>query len=514
MNSTLNPAMANTEVANSKRNASPKVHVAAAAESPAHASSPVSASAPVARVHAFGDDALADHDATAIAHLLRQRKLSPREVLEAAIQRAHKVEPAIHAIELAVFRQALRDANRPHPGFFAGVPTFVKDNTDIQGLPTSHGSDAVNAQPAKMHGLFAQQYMAQGFVLMGKSRMPEFGLNATTEFVAHLPTRNPWHIDYSCGASSGGSAALVAAGVVPIAHANDGGGSIRIPAACCGLIGLKPTRGRLIDSKSSRALPVGIIGEGVVTRSVRDTAHFFAEAERYYYNPKMPRLGLIEGPGQRRLRVGLVLDSITGERTDEETRAAVVATATRLGDMGHTIEEMPLNIRKSFAQDFGIYWGMLSFAVEKFGKQIMSPQFDASSLDAMTKGLARLYRKNMLKTPLILYRLKKIHQEYAALFSRYDVILSPVLAHTTPKLGYLAPDTPFDVLFDRLMRYVSFTPLNNVSGGPGISLPVGQSSQGLPIGAHFSANHGDERTLLEVAYALEQAYPWRRIQDQ
>jgi amidase len=175
---------------------------------------------------------------------------------------------------------------------------------------------------------------------------------------------------------------------------------------------------------------------------------------------------------------------------------------------------MPLAIRKSFAQDFGLYWGMLSFSVEKLGKYIMSPQFDASSLDTLTKGLARLYQKNLLKTPLILYRLKKIQQEYAALFARYDVILSPVLAHTTPKLGYLAPDTPFDVLFDRLMRYVSFTPLNNVSGGPGISLPVGQSTQGLPIGVHVSANYGDERTLLEIAFALEQASPWRRIQDQ
>lgn len=512
MNSTLNPAKANAETALNKHNASPK----RPAETPAYATSSASTFAATSKtcVHAFGDDALADHDATAIAHLLHQRKLSPREVLEAAIQRAHKVEPAIHAIELAVFRQALRDANQPHAGFFAGVPTFVKDNTDIKGLPTSHGSDAVNAQPAKAHGSFAQQYMAQGFVLMGKSRMPEFGLNATTEFVGHLPTRNPWHIDYSCGASSGGSAALVAAGVVPIAHANDGGGSIRIPAACCGLIGLKPSRGRLIDSKASRALPVNIIGEGVVTRSVRDTAHFFAEAERYYYNPKMPRLGLIDGPGHRRLRVGLVVDSITGERTDAETRAAILTTATLLEDMGHAVEDMPLNIRQTFAQDFGIYWGMLSFAVEKFGKHIMSRQFDASSLDTLTKGLANLYRKNLLKTPLIVYRLKKIQQEYAALFARYDVVLSPVLAHTTPKLGYLAPDMPFDVLFDRLMRYVSFTPLNNVSGGPGISLPVGQSTQGLPIGAHFSARYGDERTLLEIAFALEQASPWRRIQDQ
>lgn len=468
---------------------------------------------PVTRVHAFSDDALGEHDATAVANLLRQRKLSPREVVEAAIHRAHRMEPHLHAIEIAVFRQALRDAERAHHGFFAGVPTFVKDNTDIKGLPSNHGSNAVNGLPAKKHGAFAKQYMDEGFVCLGKSRMPEFGLNATTEFVGQLPTRNPWHLAHSCGASSGGAAALVASGVVPIAHANDGGGSIRIPAACCGLVGLKPTRGRLVDSESSRSLPINIIGEGVVTRSVRDTAHFFAEAEHYFYNPKLPRLGFVDGPGQRRLRVGLVVDSITGERTDEETRATVLATARLLESMGHQVTDMPLNIRDTFAHDFGLYWGMLSYLVSKFGKRIMSPGFEAERLDDLTQGLAGMYRRNLIKTPLVLYRLRKIYRDYAALFERYDVILSPVLAHTTPRLGYLAPDNSFDVLFDRLMRYVSFTPLNNVSGGPGISVPMGQSTEGLPIGVHFSANHGDERTLLEVAYALEEATPFRRIQD-
>lgn len=466
-----------------------------------------------ARAHAFGDDALSNHDATAIATLIRERKLSSREVLEAAIDRAHKVEPAIHAIELAVFRQALREARQPHEGFFAGVPTFVKDNTEIKGLPTSHGSDAVSTAPAKRDGAFARQYMAQGFICMGKSRMPEFGLNATTEFVEHTPTRNPWHTEYSCGASSGGSAALVAAGVVPIAHANDGGGSIRIPAACCGLIGLKPTRGRLVDSASARFLPINIIGEGVVTRSVRDTANFFAEAERYFYNPKLSRVGWVQGPGSRKLRVGLVLDSITGQRTDDETRDTVLATAKLLGDMGHQVEEMPFNIRDTFAHDFGLYWGMLSYLMGKFGKQIMGPEFDKTRLDDLTQGLGRMYRKQIMQTPVMLYRLKKIHQEYAALFRNYDLILSPTLAHTTPRLGHLSPATPFNELFERLMHYVSFTPLNNVSGGPGISLPMGQSQAGLPIGVHFSANHGDERSLLEVAFALEQAAPWRRIQD-
>lgn len=465
------------------------------------------------RIHAFTDDALGDLDAVGIAERIRSGDVSAREVAEAAIARAHRVEDRINAIELATFESALHAATQPGNGIFAGVPTFVKDNTDLTGLPTNHGSLAVNARPAKTESAFAKQYMQQGFISLGKSSLPEFGFNASTEYMHAEPTRNPWHTEYSSGASSGGSAALVAAGVVPIAHANDGGGSIRIPAAACGLIGLKPTRGRLVDSEAARSLPVNIVSEGVVTRSVRDTAHFYAGAEQFYRNRKLAPVGLVKGPGSRRLRIGLVYDSITGHATDAETRATVAATARLLESQGHHVEEMPLPVKQSFANDFSIYWGMLSFLVGTFGKKIVSPDFDASKMDNLSKGLAALYKRNMLKTPMVLYRLKKTWDEYARVFEQYDLVLSPVLAHTTPKLGWLSPSQEFDVLFDRLLKYVSFTPLNNASGSPAISLPMGASSEGLPIAVQLSAAHGDERTLLEIAYALEEAKPWRRIQD-
>jgi len=464
-------------------------------------------------IHAFTNDVLGDLDATGLADLIRAGQISPREAAEAAIARAQRVEPQLNAIELAAYEQALLSAGTPQKGGFAGVPTFVKDNTDVKGLPTKHGSKAVSARPAKADGAFARQFLDQGFVCLGKSTLPEFGFNATTEFMGGAPTRNPWHTDYSSGASSGGSAALVAAGVVPIAHANDGGGSIRIPAACCGLIGLKPTRGRLVDSESARALPINIVSEGVVTRSVRDTAHFYAGAEQSFRNRSLPPMGLVKGPGNRRLKIGLVFDSITGHATDADTRATVAMTAKMLEDMGHNVIEMPLPIKQTFANDFSIYWGMLSFLVTTFGKKIISPDFDASRLDNLSKGLVGLYKKNFHKTPLVLYRLKKSREDYARIFDEYDLVLSPVLAHTTPELGYLSPDQDFDALLARLQNYVSFTPLNNASGSPAISLPMGATPKGLPIAVQFSANHGDERTLLEVAYALEEAKPWRRIQD-
>lgn len=464
-------------------------------------------------IHAFSNDVLGDLDAVGLAALIRSGDIHPREAIEAAIARARLVEPHLNAIELDTFEQALQSADSRPAGIFAGVPTFVKDNTDLKGLPTNHGSRAVNAHPAKADNAFARQYMGQGFVCLGKSSLPEFGFNASTEFMGRSPTRNPWHTDYSSGASSGGSAALVAAGVVPIAHANDGGGSIRIPAAACGLIGLKPTRGRLVDAEAARSLPINIVSEGVVTRTVRDTAHFYAGAEQFYRNRKLHPMGLVQGPGNRRLKIGLVFDSITGHATDAETRATVAVTAKILEGMGHEVVEMPLPVKQSFANDFSIYWGMLSFLVSTFGKKIMSPDFDASKLDNLSQGLATLYKKNFLKTPMVLYRLKKTWDDYARIFEHYDLVLSPVLGHTTPELGWLSPDQPFDELFARLMKYVSFTPLNNASGSPAISLPMGTSTLGLPIAVQFSAAHGDERTLLEISYALEEANAWRRIQD-
>ncbi|MDP2228567.1 MAG: amidase [Moraxellaceae bacterium] len=467
-------------------------------------------------VHAFADDALADHDAVALAALIRAGTLTTAEVVDAAIARAERVNPAINAIHIDNFdaarTQARRGAISPN-SVFAGIPTFVKDNTDLRDQPTQHGSQAVAPVAAKTDSSFARQFLAQGLLPIGKSSLPEFGFNASTEFMGLPPTRNPWHTGYSSGASSGGSAALVAAGVVPIAHANDGGGSIRIPAAACGLVGLKPTRGRLVDIEAARVLPVNIVADGVVTRSVRDTAYFFAGAEQHFRNRKLPAIGLVEGPAKKRLRIGLVFDSITGHATDADTRATVAATAALLEAQGHRVEEMPLPITAQFADDFSTYVGMLSFLVSSFGQKLFSPEFDSKKLDNLSVGLAALYRRNALRTPMVIYRLRRSQQQYAKAMKSYDAVLSPVLAHTTPTLGWLSPEQDFEQLFERLTRYVSFTPLNNATGSPAISVPMGATAEGLPIAVHLSARHGDERTLLELAYELEAIKPFRRIQD-
>lgn len=469
----------------------------------------------IKRVHSFTNDVLEDFDAVKIAQLIKNKEISSKEVIQASILRAKKVNPELNAIASERFDNALENinSNQSSTGIFSGVPFFFKDNTDFIGLPTHHGSQAIHSTAVKKHPKISQQILDQGFIVLGKSNLPEFGLNATTEYQDGSATKNPWHTDYSCGASSGGSAALVASGVVPIAHANDGGGSIRIPAACSGLIGLKPTRGRTYNSDAASMLPINIISEGVVTRSVRDTAHFFAGMEQRYVNPKLPKIGKIEHSTNRKLRVGVIQQSITGN-VDLETTVSLEETAQLLESLGHHVEYYQLPFAQNFVDDFSHYWGLLSFMLLTFGNRLFGSDFERQKLDHLTCGLAQLYKNNFYKTPLFIYRLKQIQSQYQQIFQHYDVLLSPVLAHTTPKLGYISPQLEFDELFQRIQNYVTFTPIQNIAGAPAISLPMSYTKEyRLPIGMQFSANLGDEKTLIELAYQIESAQPWRRIQD-
>jgi len=449
-------------------------------------------------------DVLADQDAVGLADAIRRREISPREAAEAAATRIQAVDGELNAVEQARFDEAVSSLGDLGRGGFAGVPTMIKDNMDVRGWPTRHGAEAFTPPVADGNDPFVDQFLDQGFTVLGKTRLPEFGFNGSTEFRNEEPVRNPWHTDCTAGGSSGGAAALVASGALPLAHGNDGGGSIRIPAAACGLVGLKSTRGRLVKSRASRSLPVDLISEGVLTRTVRDTARFLAEAERYYRPRRLPPVGLVEGPGSRRLKVGVVLDSITGVPTDDETRKTVEATARALQHFGHGVEEMPAPVPQRFIEDFKTYYGFMAFMMSRFGHRIMAPDFDPDKLDGLTKGLAEYYAARKRKTPAMMTMLQLSRFYYARAMRDFDVLVSPVLGHTVPELGWLNPEVPFETLFERLIQYASFAPANNASGGPAISLPMGQASSGTPIGVQLSAAHGDERTLLETAFALEQ----------
>jgi amidase len=462
------------------------------------------------RVSAFTDDALGEHDAVALAELVRTRQVSPAELAAAAKARAAAVDGELHAVAVPMFDAPRLDADESSALY--GVPAFLKDNTDVRGVPSNHGSEAFTARPADRDGFYTAQFLATGLAIVGKSRLPEFGFNATTEYMTEEPVRNPWETGHSVGASSGGSAALVASGVVPVAHANDGGGSIRIPAAAAGLVGLKGTRGRNVDGEQARHLPINMVSEGVLTRTVRDTAAFFAAAEEHYRNPSLPPVGLVRGPADRRLRIGVVLDTVTGAVVDDETRAAVELTASLLEKAGHVVEPMTLPVGRQFADDFLQYWALLADLATLTGRLLLDRSFDRARTDGLTRGLRRYHRRNVARTLPALRRLRRTSRVYAQMFAHRELVLTPVLAHVTPELGWLSPRVPFDDLVERLMRYVTYTPVNNIAGTPAISLPMGRSRDGLPIGVMLSAAHGDERTLLETAFALEAEHPFPRIQ--
>lgn len=437
--------------------------------------------------------------------------VSAREVVRAAIARAEAWEPHLHAIATPTFEAALRDADTAAAGPFRGVPSFIKDLDDVAGVPTGMGSRAYRGYVAESTSPSVAQFLGAGFVSLGKSTTPEFGLTCTTEPERGPATRNPRNLGHSSGGSSGGAAALVAAGVVPIAYASDGGGSIRIPAACCGLVGLKPSRRRLVEMARVAQMPVKIATYGVVTRTVRDTAAFYAAMDTTAPASRLPPIGHVEGPATHRLRVGLYTGSPLGTPVHPAVRAAVERTGRLLADRGHHVDHVtpfPQRAMRQMGRDFFNYWALLSAGASRQARVDFGREFRPDQLEPWTRGLAAHFRKHLLAAPLAVWRLRRFERAYAALFERIDVLVSPTTGDPAPPIGYLSPALPFATKYERVHAYAPFTPVQNVSGAPAISLPLGATDDGLPVGVQLAARVGAERTLLELAYALEADAPW------
>jgi amidase len=465
-------------------------------------------------VSAFDDDALGDLDAVGVVEAYKSGTVSRTEVIEAAIARTEKANPELNGLAYEAFDRARTRATTAYGGYFDGVPTFIKDNVAVAGMPTMEGADAWQPRPEAADGDFARAYLATGVIPLGKTQLSEFGFSAAAEHPRLGPVRNPWNTDHTAGASSSGSGAFVAAGVVPIAHANDGGGSIRIPASCNGLVGLKPSRGRLPLDENVRQMPIRIVANGVVTRSVRDTAAFYREAEKVWNNTKLAPIGDITGPGRDRLRIGVFTKSIKSE-CSPEVKDATLATAALLDGMGHRVEHLGSPpVPQSFIDDFLLYWALLSFALVRGGKKTFGESFDRTRLDNLTLGLAQFAGRNLHHLPAALARLATLRRRMLRQLRDFDVLLTPTLAAVPPRIGHLDPTAgDYDQIIDRLVDWVAFTPLQNVTGEPAISLPLAQSASGLPIGMMFSAQLGRDATLLELAYELEEASPFLGIQS-
>lgn len=454
-------------------------------------------------------DALGNSDATAIAARIRGGEITATEALDAAIARAERVNPQLNFMAAPMYDAARTRAQTSLSGPFAGVPTLIKDLLPITGWPTKYGSRAFARFVPTEQPPYADALFAAGLVPFGKSTTPEFGLTATTETLLQGATKNPWDVTRSSGGSSGGAAVAVAARVVPVAHASDGGGSIRIPASCNGLFGLKPSRGRtLVAGSPDPGIQISV--NGCVSVSVRDTAAWLAATEQTGASAELPPTGVVSGPNRQRLRIIVDIPNALNHEPDPEVRAAVEAAAALCRSLGHQVREQRSPIRgQQFSDDFILVWANGALEVVNLVRGLAPAGTPMEALlEPLTLELAaHAQAQGPAAIEAAVTRLLTVEAQFAAMFADADIYLTPVLARPPIALGQVDGSKGMAV-FETLTEYVGYTPLQNVAGAPAMSVPLGWSSGGLPIGIHFSAPIGHERRLLELAYELEQAQPW------
>ncbi|MGZ3374999.1 MAG: amidase [Phenylobacterium sp.] len=452
-------------------------------------------------------------DATAMAADIRAGRLSAAEAVETAIRRAEALQGTLNIIVNSDFDRALAKAKAgPPAGPFCGVPFLVKDLVDYKGLPTRSGSQSGRDAPMpKGQAPNMDAFDRAGLVTIGKSATPEFGFLPTTEPLATGLTHNPWDLTRSSGGSSGGSSVAVAAGIVPVAHATDGGGSIRIPSSHCGLVGLKPSRGRIVGTETEHTiLDFGV--ENIVSRTVRDSAALFALTESAAPRAPFPPAGLATGPAKRRLRVGVLLENSAGHSPQPDVVAANDHAAKLVASLGHHVDYVHLPYDGGqFMQDFLLFWANGAKGIHDRLAGLIGRTPDSRDMEPFSLGLVEMARKaGPAAVGPVLQRLGANALAYDTWFAAYqlDVVLSPVLSSGPPLLGEYGPLVPFDTLIARLIEYVGYTPIHNIAGAPAISVPLYWTPSGLPIGTMFAARAGRERILFELAYELEAAAPW------
>lgn len=443
-------------------------------------------------------------DARAQAKLVADGELAARDLVEAAILRIEALNAALNAVVDCDFDAARERAARA-AGPMAGAPWLLKDGLDYPGMATRCGSRSRrDAPPVDISFPFTERFDAQGFIALGKTNVSEFALLPTTEALLYGPAINPWAPDRSPGGSSGGSAVAVASGMTPIAHAADGGGSIRIPASCCGLVGLKPGRGANVRARGPHIMEDLLSCDGVLSRTVRDTALAFAAAA------PAPR-PVIDGPRRGSLRIALVVNNLWGEPPHRDVENVLMKTAHLCEALGHDVDSVPsLADGPDILTSFRTIWGFMA----KDSLPPASPDDEGGRpedrFEPWTIELASWSDAIKVEDVEALYRqVGKAAAALDACFREYDVILSPVLSRPALPLGALAPTRPFDEMMDLMFDYVSYTPLHNITGHPAISLPLFEGPDGTPVGAMFAGPRGGEDGLLRLAYQLEEAQPWR-----
>jgi amidase/6-aminohexanoate-cyclic-dimer hydrolase len=458
-----------------------------------------------------------DYDAVGLADLVRRKEVSPRELLDEAIARTERLDPQLNAVVVRHDDFAYQQIERGLPeGPFAGVPFLLKDLDLLAGTRTTFGASLFKNFVAKHSGTLTQRFVAAGLTIFGKSASPEFGLMPTTESRLHGPTRNPWNLDHSSGGSSGGAAAAVAARIVPVAHASDGGGSIRIPASACGVFGLKPTRARNPIGPDRGEGWGGFACGHVVSLSVRDSAAMLdaihgPEPSSPYYAPPPQRPFADEvGRDPGKLRIAFTDQSTYGEPIDPEIAAAVRDVAAMLAALGHDVEErapvLPADPAQVIAAIVATNTGLaVRLAEQAYGRGMTDRDFERLTL-ASAANAKKDSGIDYVAAQLAAFQ---ISRSLATFFERCDVFLSPTLCLPPLKIGQLdTMASDLSQVSPLLRRYIPGTSLFNMSGQPAMSVPLAWTGIGLPIGMMFAARFGDEATLFRLAGQLEQQRPW------
>jgi len=481
-------------------------------------------------------------DAVGLAELVDQGDVKPIELVEAAASRMDEVNPTVNAViwdRLDDARSEAESADQTGP--FAGVPILIKDLVVDEDIPVTFGSVFFRNYIGDTRSEFIDRVRDSGFIDLGRTNTPEFGLLPTTEPVLHGPTRNPWDLTRSVGGSSGGAAAAVAAGIVPLAQGSDGGGSIRIPASTTGLFGLKPSRGRNPRRPGSSIDYLSV--EHAITRTVRDSAAFLdavhgpVPGDRYWAPPPSAPFADAVGRDPDRLKVAFSTKDFRGDRVHPECEMAIVETVELLEELGHEVVEDEPNVDGSVLSDAFIeLWAALAasgFDLVLNGATKLQPKlghlrryagdrrtmrlisrFDQRdsgkpAFEPFTFGLAERSGSRS-QTDLLAAEaaLQSIAHETGSFMIDYDLFLTPVLGSPPVPLGRIDQNLPWDEFIELISRYVAFTPLGNFAGLPAMSVPLHWTSDGLPVGSHFLGRFGEEELLFSLAGQLERAQPW------
>jgi len=459
-------------------------------------------------------------DGLALGELVRRGDISATDLVEAAIDRIEEHNDTLNAIVTKVYEQAL-DSARHHQsdGPFAGVPFLLKDlGGALGGVPFSSGSRFFRDVCPPVDSELVRRYKASGLIPLGRTNTPEFGLNASTEPVLFGPTLNPWNIDRSPGGSSGGSAAAVAAGLVPLAHASDGGGSIRIPASCCGLFGMKTTRARNTMAPYLGESLAGCSVEHVLSRSVRDSAAALdasagAAPGDPYIAPRSQQPFLDDVRTEPKpLKIAMTAKAFSGFPVDQDCINAATNAAKLCESLGHHVEEAsPKFDAEQLDRDYHCLFSVGATANIRQRAHAANRTLDPDGFERITWAMmAQADELNATDYVQLLNRLHATCRQIGEFFEDYDLLLTPTLAKPPVPLGHL--DMMMDDLeayTDRLWRFAAFTYQFNVTGQPAMSVPLHWNADNLPIGVQFVGRYGDEATLFQLAGQLERVAPWQ-----